>query len=251
MSDNSATSCRVHTVAERIRILGLKKFAEELRKKREVESILSILKLLPNDCSQEFKNTVSVRISKKLEEYREACRGRTGIALCAADFDEELDDLMSKNYYRWSRDSKEVVECNFCSTRLDIDANKKYRTTQAIFDLGGACVECQPKLLDGVQTCIHPRDICESNGRYYSMESNWRNKCKWCYLRGDPITSTRMLISRCNVREEDGMTPVINAFKQAWELKKFKGELTIVLVAKDLKGLSPIEFAEKYGFDKL
>jgi hypothetical protein len=250
MSQNSATSDREHTVAERIKILGLKKFAEELRKKREVESILSILKLLPTDCSQEFKNTVSVRISKKLEEYREACRGRTRSAFCAADFSEELDDLMSKNYYRWSRDSKEVVECNFCSTRLEIDANKKYRTTQAIFDLEGACVECQPKLLDGVQTCIHPRDICESNGRYYSMESGGRNKCNWCYQRGHPITSVRMLSSGCKVGLNE-MTPVINAFKQAWELKKFKGELTITLVAKDLKGLSPIEFAEKYGFDKL
>jgi hypothetical protein len=251
MSHKSATPDRVHTVAERIKILGLEKFAEELRKKREVESILSILKRLPTDCSQEFKNTVSVRISKKLEAYREACRCRTRSAFCAGDFSEELDDLMSKKYYRWSRDSKEVVECNFCSTRLDIDANTKYRTTQAIFDLKGACVECQPKLLDGVQTCIHPRDICESNGRYYSMESGRRNKCNWCYHRGHPITSIRMLISGCKVSEEEEMTPIINAFKQAWELKKFKGELTIVLVAKDLKGLSPIEFAEKYGFDKL
>jgi hypothetical protein len=242
MSDNSATSCRVHTVAERIRILGLEKFAEELRKKREVESILSILKRLPTDCSQEFKNTVSVRISKKLEEYREACRGRTGIALCVADFDEELDDLMSKNYYRWSRDSKEVVECNFCSARLDIDANKKYRTTQAIFDLGGACVECQPKLLDGVQTCIHPFIRGEIQGREYTPDSSRDSKCLWCYDCGNP-----KFLSRLFKVDQEEMISVIDVFKKAWELKKFKGELTVTLFAKDLNSLSLVEFAEKYG----
>ena len=67
MSQNSATSDREHTVAERIKILGLKKFAEELRKKREVESILSILKLLPTDCSQE-----SQKNSKNIARLAEA-----------------------------------------------------------------------------------------------------------------------------------------------------------------------------------
>ena len=255
MSQNSATSDREHTVAERIKILGLKKFAEEFRKKREVESILSILKLLPTDCSQEFKNTVSVRISKKLEEYREACRGRTRSAFCAADFSEELDDLLSKEYYIFIDPNggksspifrEENVECNFCKKRLDIDSDKKYRTKREIFDLNGACHDCQPYLLETVEKCIHPYIRGNTNDREYTLNSSRDDKCLWCYNCGDP----ELLSRKFKVRQNE-ITPVINAFKQAWELKKFKGELTIVLFAKDLNGLSPIEFAEKYGFDKL
>jgi hypothetical protein len=250
MSQNSATSDRVHTVAERIKILGLKKFAEELRKKREVESILSILKLLPNDSNEALRSAVLTKISQWLKEYRVVNAG-----------DLQLDYLMGDYYYTFvnkNNDKKsyllaEEIGCNFCGEHLDKKKDGQYRTIKEVRELSGACVDCQCKLLEKVKKCNHRQNTLGKYGseRSYSQASMMGRECEYCYDRGLIDHCLYHLRCICGVKK-DQIDLVIRAFNRARELNMFKETLTFASVTEDLNSMKDrADFYAKYCLSEL